>query len=238
MSTERSKGGSRILRHETRVPPERVAGDQGLANAVADHIEKHFGDPELVLHEEVSAYVRVDLHVVMPTEERPAITVVTSGMSERAMPGGVYAELMLVLPPTWPTWGDPALETDEGYWPYRLLKDLARLPHEFDTRLWSGDTVPNGDPPQPYARNTKLCGALIGPMVMQEHKGAEVFEYDGHEIRLFAVWPLHADEMRVKLDHGLDRLYDLLDEARIIEIVKPDRPSVVPRRGVRKLFRR
>jgi hypothetical protein len=42
--------------------------------------------------------------------------------------------------------------------------------------------------------------------------------------------------MRVKLDDGLDRLYDLLDEARIIEIVHADRASVVPRRRFR--FRR
>jgi hypothetical protein len=236
MSIEESRGGSRIYRHEHVAPAELAEGDQGLINAVSDHIEKHFGEPERVLHEIVSTYVHVDLHVVMPTEERPVITVVTSGMSERPMAGDVYAELMLVLPPTWPTQGDPAFETEEGYWPYRLLKTLARLPHEFQTRLWLGDTVPNGDPPQPYARNTKLCGALIAPMVMEQHAAAKVFEYDGREIHLFSVWPLHADEMRLKLDDGLDRLYDLLDEARIIEIVHADRASVVPRRRFR--FRR
>jgi len=52
--------------------------------------------------------------------------------------------------------------------------------------LWSGHTVPNGDPPEPYAPNTKLCGALIAPPV--------------------AVWPLHADEMELKLDKGLEAL--------------------------------
>jgi Suppressor of fused protein (SUFU) len=236
MSVERSQGGSRIYRHESPAPAEVVAGDQGLINAVGDHIAKHFGEPDRVLHEIVSPYVHVDLHVVMPTDERPVITVVTSGMSERPMPGGLYAELMLVLPPTWPTQGDPAFETDEGYWPYQLLKTLARLPHEFQTRLWVGDTVPNGDPPQRYARNTKLCGALIAPMVMQQHEAAKVFEYDGRQINLFSVWPLHADEMRVKLDHGLDRLHELLDEARIMEILHADRSSVVPRRRFR--FRR
>ena len=163
MSIEESRGGSRIYRHDNPAPAELAEGDQGLIDAVSDHVRKHFGEPESVLHEIISTYVHVDLHVVMPTEERPVITVVTSGMSERPMPGDVYAELMLVLPPTWPTQGDPAFETEEGYWPYRLLKTLARLPHEFQTRLWLGDTVPNGDPPERYARNTKLCGALIAP---------------------------------------------------------------------------
>jgi len=72
----------------------------------------------------------------------------------------------------------------------------------------------------------------------REHEGAETLEYDGHEIDLFAVWPLHADEMQVKLDEGLDRRLDLLDDASIIEIVDPDRPSVVPRRRRRAFFRR
>jgi hypothetical protein len=173
---------------------------------------------------------------VPPTDERPALTVVTSGMSQRPMAGGGYAELMLILPPTWPVEGDPGFETPEGYWPYGLLKELARLPHEFRTELGPGSTVPNGDPPQPYARNTKQCGALIAPMVMEQHEAAGTFEHDGHTVNLYAVWPLYADEMQVKLNEGMDRLWELLDEARLIEIVQPDRPSAVPRR--RSRFRR
>jgi len=56
------------------------------------------------------------------------------------------------------------------------------------------------------------------------------------EIRFFAVIPLHRDEMQLRLDRGLDALYDLLDAAEITEILNADRPSVIPRR--RKLFRR
>lgn len=237
MSEERSKSGGRVLRHETPAEQRLAAGDAGLVSAVSDHVEKHFGPIGHVLHELVSPYAHIDLHVVEPRPERPIYTVVTSGMAERPMLGGVYAELMLALPPTWPKHGDPEFEAEEAYWPFRLLKTLARLPHEYETRLWEGDTVPNFDPPEPYAPNTKLCGALIGPMVLPDQEGAEVFEYDGREIRLFAVWPLHKDEMQVKLDDGLDRLLDLMDEARLLEIVDPDRPSVVPRRGLR-MFRR
>jgi suppressor of fused protein SUFU len=111
------------------------------------------------------------------------------------------------------------------------------LPQEYRTALNVGDTVPHGDPPAPYARNTELCGALIAPMVMPNDEGAEVIRHDGREIDLLAVWPLHADEMRVKLDEGLDRLYDLLDEARIMAILHAERPSVVPKRRSR-FFRR
>jgi hypothetical protein len=39
-------------------------------------------------------------------------------------------------------------------------------------------------------------------------------------------------------DDGLDRLLDLMDEARLLEIVDQDRPSVAPPRGLRRLIRR
>jgi hypothetical protein len=237
MSTERSRSGARIIRHEAAAPAELVAGDEALVAAVDDHITQYFGPVTTVFHEIVSTYVHIDLHLVLPTKERPAITVVTSGMSERPMANGNYAELMLILPPSWPTPDDPAGKTDEGYWPYRLLKTLARLPHEYETAFGIGSTVPNDDPPTPYASNTKLCGALIAPMVAPNDDGAELIRYGDREIDLFAVWPLHADEMRVKLDDGLDRLFDLLDEARIMEILDADRPSVVPKRRSR-FFRR
>jgi hypothetical protein len=237
MSTERSKSGVRMLRHTQQEPAELVSGDQALIDALSVHIERHFGPVPTVFHEIVSPYAHIDLHVVVPTKERPAITVVTSGMSERPMADGKYAELMLILPPSWPTMGDPEFETDEGFWPYRLLKQLARLPHEYGTSLGIGATVPNDDPPRPYARNTKLCCALIAPMVLPNEEGAERIVHDGREIDLLAVWPLYKDEMQVKLDDGLDRLFDLLDEARITEILEPDRPSVVPKRR-RLPFRR
>jgi hypothetical protein len=237
MSTERSKSGVPVIRHEAAAPVELVTGDEALVAAVDAHITRYFGPVTNVFHEIVSTYVHVDLHIVMPTDDRPAITVVTSGMSERPMANGKYAELMLILPPTWPTPDDPEMQADEGYWPYRLLKTLARLPHEYQTALGIGSTVPNGDPPEPYASNTKFCGALVAPMVMPNDDGAEVIRYGEREIDLLAAWPLHADEMRVKLDDGLDRLFELLDEAMIMEAVDPDRPSVVPKRRSR-FFRR
>ena len=151
-------------------------------------------------------------------------TLVTSGMSEQPMrspEGDRFAELMIVLPPTWP---------DAARWPYTLLQDLARLPHAYETLLWSGHTVPNGDPPEPYAPNTKLCGALIALPVFPGLEGFKTLELGDRTIHFFAVYPLHADEMKLKLDKGLEALYDLLDDANLTEILDRDRPSVAPPR--------
>ena len=236
MSHEQSKSGQPIYRHEQAAEPRLSTGDPQLIAAVEAHVTEHFGEPSTVWHQLTSPYVHVDVHVVAPTAERPVFTLVTSGMSERPMSSSddLYAELMMMLPPTW-----PSVDSDDfrprGHWPYKLLQDLAQLPHEFSTTLWSGHTVPNGDPPRPYAPDTKLCGALLAPPLTAPD-GFETLRLGEREIQFLAVIPLHRAEMQLKLDKGLDALADRLDEVELTEIMDPNRPSVV--RGHRRLFRR
>ena len=170
---EWSKGGSKILRHE--VPAERHSDvaevdDEALA-AIDRHLRTFVGAPKTVFHELISDVVHIDVHIIEPSEERPCYTLVTTGMSARPMttPPGVegyeYTELMLSWPADWAP--GPLVETELGdealYWPIRLLKGLARLPHSYNTWLSYGHTIPNGNPPKPYAPNTELCCALILP---------------------------------------------------------------------------
>lgn len=215
-----------------------VSGDPELIDAVEAHLTRHVGAPTGVFHECYSPHVHVDIHLVMPTDERPATTLMTSGMAERPMADGSFAELMLVLPPTWPTPGTDGFTAPEGHWPYELLQELAWLPHAYATTLAEGHTVPRGDPPEPYAPDTALCGALLAPPLSQPD-GFERFEAGERTIDVLAVFPLHAEEMAVKLAHGTETLYDFLDAADVIEVLDKDRPCAVPatprRRG---LFRR
>src|SRR4051812_43735293 len=105
--------------------PSVTTPDERLIATVGDHVETHFGPVSGIYHELLSACVHVDLYIVNPTKGRPVTTVVTCGMSRRPMPDDRHVELMLVLPPTWPTLGQPGFETPAGFWPYRLLKELA-----------------------------------------------------------------------------------------------------------------
>jgi Suppressor of fused protein (SUFU) len=229
---ERSPGGIPIHRHDEVVDGELAAPDPDLIAAVDAHVTRHIGPPATVYHELVSPHVHVDVHVVAPTDDRPVYTLVTSGMSERPMVDGSFAELTITLPPTWPAPGSPEMAETSASWPYTLLQELAWLPHAFQTVLWKGHTVPNGDPPEPYAPGTRLCGALVGPQLTAPDE-FKVLRYGEREIHILAVYPLHADEMQVKLDRGTDALYDLLDAAKLTEILDVDRPSVAPakRRG-------
>ncbi len=171
VSDETSPGGSRIYRHEN-APAQggrRVSGgDPGLIEAIDQHLDDCFGDEgdRLVFHELVSPTVHLDVHVIPPTEEFELQRLVTSGMAEAPMTvpadfgESPFAELTIALPPEW-TINQEAFSDERVYWPVRLLKLLGRLPHELSTFLWYGHTIPNGDPPQPYAESTSLCCALI-----------------------------------------------------------------------------
>ncbi len=246
---ERSRGGSEIIRHDARDDePHLSGGDEALIEAVGDHISAHFegyGESGAVFDEIVSPHVHIDVYVVEPTEDRPWYTLITSGMAERPMnvPEGLedyrYAEMMVSLPPEWQVdhqaW-TVAEDAEESFWPVRTLKMLARLPHEHDTFLFYGHTVPNGDPPEPYATTTRLCCAWIAPPVLTPGGFDELTMTDGRVVHFYAFVPIYEDEMKLKLKRGDDALRDAMDEHDGSELLQLDRPSVVPRR--RGFFRR
>jgi Suppressor of fused protein (SUFU) len=234
MEEERSPGGSRIERHERARPGQPVGPDNPVLDAVEGHVERHLGPIESVFHEIVSEDIHLDLLRVEPTEKRPFPAFVTCGMSAKPMtvPEGMeelrFAELEICLPPDWPL-TEEDFRDERNYWPLRLLKDLARLPHTYDTWLGFGHTMPNDDPPQPYAPGTDLCCALIGPALW----GGEDFQtLDRPEgpINFYGVFVIYADEMEFKLAKGADALGERFDRAGVSELLVPDRPSALRRR--------
>ena len=228
---EVSPGGSEIYRHTESRQPGTTPADAILIEAIEAHIEQHIAKPEFVWHQLLSLYVHVDIHIVPPADERPWITLVTSGMSERAMNAPpelgdevTRAELVMALPPDWPT-GQEAMQDERNHWPFRLLQMLAALPHEYDTWLWIGHTIPNGDPPEPYADSTGLCCAMLFPAETAGEDFVQMRTGD-HVVTFLGVFPLYEDEMRLKLEGGADELGRRLDEAGVTELLDPTRPSV------------
>jgi len=230
---EVSESGSIIWRHEARtIPFQPTTGDPEQIERISDHIEEHLGPIATVFHEVVSDLVHIDVHVVAPTEERPWSILVTSGMSEAPMnvPEGAeefrFAELMIMLPPEWPLSTDDFNE-EQYYWPIRWLKMLARFPHEYDSWLGCGHTVPNGDPPEPLGPNTDFCCALILPPLLVPEEFHTLALNDQRVINFYSFIPLYEDEMRYKLKHGLDQLLSLFDEHEIDDVINIERESVL-----------
>ncbi|MFZ5893346.1 MAG: suppressor of fused domain protein [Myxococcota bacterium] len=235
---ERSIGGSRILRHAAADPPQGYAEmDSEAHNAIHEHLCTFVGEPANVFHELVSETVHIDVHIIPPSQDDNSYTLVTTGMSDLPMtaPAGAedfrYAELLISLPSTWtPGLLWKADFSDESiYWPIRLLKTLARFPHTYNTWLGYGHTIPNGDPPRPYADGTELCCALVMPAPTLPREFARLAVRPGKTISFYAVVPLYESEMRFKLNEGTDPLLERLFDESVTEFLDPKRPSVVRR---------
>lgn len=231
---EVSPGGSPILRH-AKVEPAADEVAHADDERIADHLARVLGGSGNVFHELVSDRLHIDVHMVPPSPTRPFIVLVTSGASARPMhmpaemeeaAAWAHIELAMLLPPTWKL--DQAAFADErNYWPVRLLKTLARLPHDFGTWLGWGHSIPNGDPARPYAPGTSLTGAVVIPPFQL---GAEFFELAGEPpLHIFQVLPVTTAEMEHKLRVGLDGLLEHLEaqDDGIYGPIDPQRRSLI-----------
>lgn len=229
-STEAGQRKGAVIRHEPRTRPFTLALGTEVIEAIEEHVTRHIGPIELVFHEIVSDLVHVDIHWVRASDTRPWHALVTSGMSDLPMASPEsaaecrFAELMIRLPPEWRL--SQADFSDEiWYWPLRWLKILARLPHRYQTWLWEGHTVPNGDPPEPLASNTKLCCVMLVPP-FDLPDSFRSLKCGDKTIRLFSVVPLYLEEMSRKLRHGYESILARLEKHGVDQVVRIDRPSV------------
>ncbi len=239
-STEYSESGNPIYRHkdsdEGYVLPRQV---QTSVEALEKHIETFFGKPKTVFHELISSHVHIDVHIIEPTPERDYFVLVTTGMSDLPMwvPRGntefQFAELLICLPPNWKVLDDGEENVtgnkEESYWPIRALKYLARFPHVYKTWLGPLHTIPNGDPPHPFADNTKLSGImLIYPELFP--KEAWICRDGAKRVNFFYLLPLYTEEMVFKLKKGGETLLEKLDEAGSSSVVDINRRNVCKKR--------
>ena len=204
--------------------------DPVLAAEVERHLASHVGPVEEVFHE-TSTILEVEVLRVEPTEERPFHILTTCGMAQRAMsvPQGLgdwsHAELMMALPKDW-CFDDPEIEGDAG-WPIRLLQDLARFPHEYESWLGLDHTVPCGEPGETYAPYTHLSGCILEVPGYLPETFRRLDLSDGRSLYFLHVTPLYADEMDYKHTLGAEALLQRFDETRMSMVLAPDRPCVV-----------
>jgi len=210
---------------------ENSQGDLTIIDAIDDHIQKHVGDIAIVFHEKVSADIHVHLFHVAPSRQRPFHTLITCGMSEKAMTipegweDGRFAELMIRLPESWPV-NMTAFNNEEYFWPVRLLKALTRYPHENDTWLFAGHSVRCSKPPRPFAPSTKMTLVLVCyPRTISED-ATIIHASDDRQIWLWAAIPLFKEEWELKNRCGFEAFNELLNENEITELLNPKRTNV------------
>lgn len=214
---------------EWQPPPEEMCLEE-----ISAHIERHIGKIDTVFHELVSDTVHIDIHHVAPNEDRPLHTLITSGMSDLPMktPSDEtprYLELLIHLPPDWRI-SQEAFDDESWYWPIRQLKYLARFPHKLDTFLGYGHTIPNGDPPEPYAKNTKLNCILILPPLSTPEAFDQLVIDENKTIHFMAIVPLYQEETDLKLRKGTGELLEKFSENDITDVLDIGRPNVAKKR--------
>ena len=231
-------GGSPIYRHNNVQNKGIQAPEQ--EGVYAEEIEKHFealfpGRESRVLHEIISDIVHIDVHVMWPTEEQDFFVLYTTGMSDLPMTipdevkpehreGLRLGEVYLCLPGNWPLTPDE-MPPEEAYWPIRMLKFIARFPHQYQTWLGWGHTVPNGPDYAPLDDSVGFGGVVLvgggdGPL-------GSITTADGHRINLYNVIPAYKEEIEYKLKYGMEALDKLFDENGVF-ILGPKRPNLCP----------
>jgi hypothetical protein len=206
---------------------------EGARAEIRAHIERHIGPVGKVFREQDSL-LTVDILSVPAAIDRPVHMLFTVGMSDRAMNTGGrknaprHIELMMTLPETWKL--DSLGAADPGYWPIRVLAQLAREPLRRGTALGWGDTVANGEPPIPYAKGTALCGVIIAPSLLVP-KDFYQLDVDRRHIEFYAAIPLYREELKLRADEGMETLLTRLLEHRVNDLVDPRRRNVT-----KKLF--
>jgi hypothetical protein len=232
-----SPSGAPIYKHEGSSPREfRAAAHHALhLEEIEAHLAKHIGKVDDVWHEVISEYVHLDVLQIRATAERPWHLLVTSGVSDEPMkvPQGAEehrrVELLMALPPEWPLTQD-AFKDEANYWPIRWLKLVGRLPHQYDTWIGWGHTVPNGDPPEPIA-DTKFTGVMLAPCYHLPKDFFRMRTAAGEPITFYQLLPLYPEEMDLKLEQGSDELEKRFEKQGIGFVLDVRRPNVALKRG-------
>ena len=149
-----------------------------------------------------------------------------------------YAELCILLPDNWIIEGanyqtmEEAFKDEKNYWPVRWLKIISRFPHEYDTWVGHGHTIPNGEGAEPFAENTKLGCMLLMPSLTLGGEFYKLKVGDEKVINFYCLYPLYKEEMNYKLKKGSDALLDKFEKYNVTDVVDIKRRNTCLKNGL------
>ena len=209
---------------------------------ISKHIENHLGQIDSVYHEIISDLIHIDINYIKPSDKFPFHIFVTSGMSDRPMnvPKGLeehsFAEVYILLPRDWPVPNEKfsiveeSFKNENNYWPIRWLKLIARFPHEFNTWIGWGHSIPNGEEAAPFAENTSFGCMLVMPAISLPIEFFELKINTDKTVKFFCLYPLYKEEMEYRIKKGTDDLLARFDKYKIRDIIDITRPNTCIKR--------
>lgn len=167
-----SNDGTNVYRYD-----ESISNKDNIAiTPYTEEIIKHFneafpGRQSSTFHELISDTVHIDITIMEAIKEQPFKILFTTGMSSMPMTlpdeipedeRNLYyrSELTMFLPEDWEL-TEESIKNEDNYWPIRLMKQMACFPHEHNTWLAYGHTVPNYETYDSYSENTDLNGVIF-----------------------------------------------------------------------------
>ncbi|NCC15494.1 MAG: suppressor of fused domain protein [Clostridia bacterium] len=203
-------------------------------------IEKHMktlfpARKERIFYEQSSEFLQIDIHLLEAPTKKDFHVLYTVGMSALPMtlPADLLpqykdlerAELMLLLPAEWNlSLPEDGKVNNRLWWPMNLMKYLSAFPHEYQTWLAWGHTMPNTEKYVSYDESTKLCGVMLGAL---QEEISVMHGKDGTQINFYTLIPLYKEEIEGKQKDGTEALMTKLSALNGFGmIVFPDRPNV------------
>lgn len=191
-------------------------------------IQEQFGPYTSVFHEIYSPDIHLDVILVPPTQDSPYNKLITMGMGAYAMhiPDELEeeqlerAELVFYLPPTW----DMNLNKEASCWPILQMKNVARVPIQYDTWIGYGHTFVSEEC-TPYAENTELCGLSLLYGMNNQDEPLDLYLGEKGKINFYQVMPLYKEELEYKLAYGMDALVRVFAENHVEPVLDLNRQN-------------
>lgn len=166
---------------------------------------------------------------IEPTEDQPWRTLVTYGVSKKAMKTDdedlKYCEIAIQLPSNWPL-DKNSLKNPEYSWPVEWLKDMSVYPFQNDVLIKDQDTIA-GDG-SAFASNTKLNSFFI----MQDPQFHGAMLSNRKFINFYTLIPLYQEECEDIRKNGVVPVITKFEENLIGQTVEIDRPNVITGEGL------
>lgn len=197
--------------------------------AIEKHLDNYFDkDDEIVVFDEIySPDFHLDIYWVKANQKRNYHILMTNGVSSKPMNSpnkdfNSFIELVMLLPDTWQLENDQ-WKKENNYWPIESLKSMGRYPHENNTWLGFGHTVPEGEDKKIVSTDfvaTLLLKSKSLPMKFQ------LIPFKKRFIDLYLLFPIYEEEYRFKKENGTNKLIDKFKENQISDIINIQRKNV------------
>ncbi len=119
-----------------------------------------------------------------------------------------------------------APEAKEQY--VEMLRFLAHYPHDNGRWIYYRTTIPNGTPPEPFFKRSKLSTIfLTEPILKGDRELTSRLRIKRTAIDLLWVIPITDAECELKLNRGADALYDAFNRVQLPFVLDERRRSCV-----------